>query len=503
MADPTRSPSVQSFASADSMSMPATSVPGSPFISSANTVPPEEDAPRVAAVEHDGPNAPEFVEPDAPETIQAHRFYLKDGNIKFKLDDGTLYNVHRYFFETHAPSFADEYLPKGGTASIKLPGVSSVDFERFLSVIYPSKLGNCDIHTVDEWTSVLRLATKWTIASLHDLAIEEIWPKASPFDKVVIAREFALGQEWLVPAFVDICSRPNWLIREEAERLGLHTVVEVGRIREESRETPGAHFDVLAAVRASGILAPSEAVEVKRNCQTPPTTSTTSLTTNEVSPTTSAFVGSDPRSPAFSTSSSAASSSPPVTAHSLPPEQSSVADLIEEHAYQALLSAETAEEEMASGTPLNRALFALHLARRMANETTPAARWHRQWRQARVNETVRKTIAGEEPPPTGYGKMMLSGLDDERNLRLVHKRLAYLLCAKMAAEDTSFPDPVPGSELDVLDARSTGSSWIQHALELGLRREGWGAAGWGDRCLRVAIPRKGEIIPNYATKMAL
>ncbi|KAL1671607.1 hypothetical protein EV122DRAFT_284769 [Schizophyllum commune] len=134
----------------------------------------------------------------------------------------------------------------------------------------------------------------------------------------------------------------------------------------------------------------------------------------------------------------------------------------------------------------------------MANETTPAAQRHRQWRQARVNETVRKSIAGEEPPPTGYGEMMLSGLDHERNLRLVHKRLAYLLCAKMAAEDSSFPDPVPGSELDVLDARSTGSDWIQHALELGLRREGWGAAGWGGHCLRVAIPRKGEIIPNYA-----
>lgn len=404
-----------------------------------------------------------------------------------QLDDGTPYNVHRYFFETHAPSFADEYLIKGGTASIKLPGVSSVDFERFLSITYPTcvffsfsnplhsqshhrKLGRCDIHTVDEWTSVLRLATKWSIASLRELAIEEIGPKASPFDKVVIAREFALGQEWLVPAFVDICSRPKWLTPEEAGRLGLHTVVEVGRIREESRETPEAHFDVLAAVRASGILAPSEAFEVKSNCQTPPTTSTTSLTTNEVSPATSAFVGSDPRPPAFSTSSSATSSSPPVTAHSLLPELSSVADLIEEHTYQGLLSAETAEEQMASATPLNRALFALHLARRMANETTPAAQRHRQWRQARVNETVRKSIAGEEPSPTGYGEMMLSGLDHERNLRLVHKRLAYLLCAKMAAEDSSFPNPVPGSELGVLNARSTGSDWIQHALELGLRR---------------------------------
>ena len=189
-----------------------------------------------------------------------------------QLDDGTLYNVHRYFFETHAPSFADEYLPKGGTASIKLPGVSSVDFERFLSIVYPTcvffsfsyplhpqshyrKLGRCDIHTVDEWTSVLRLATKWSIGSLRDLAIEEIEPKASPFDKVCVAREFDQGQNWLVPAFVDICSRSESLTRAEAERLGLPTVVEVSRIREEVKAS-GTALAVLAAVRANEVLIP-------------------------------------------------------------------------------------------------------------------------------------------------------------------------------------------------------------------------------------------------------
>lgn len=183
-----------------------------------------------------------------------------------------MYNVHRYFFETYAPKFADEYLRNGGNEPIELPDVSCIDFERFLSIIYPTcvlcsspypsrpqsryrKLGRCDIHTVDEWTSVLRLATKWSIGSLRDLAIEEIEPKASPFDKVCVAREFDQGQNWLVPAFVDICSRSESLTRAEAEQLGLPTVVEVSRIREEVKAS-GTALAVLAAVRANEVLIP-------------------------------------------------------------------------------------------------------------------------------------------------------------------------------------------------------------------------------------------------------
>ncbi|KAI4524617.1 hypothetical protein K525DRAFT_193578, partial [Schizophyllum commune Loenen D] len=167
----------------------------------------------------------------------AHRFYLKDGNIKFELNDGSLYNVHRYFFDTHAPKFADEHLrdlpPSDDSTIIKLPNVSYVDFERFLSIIYPTSLGKCDISIVPEWISVLRLATRWGVASLRDLAIQELESKASdPLDKIAIAREFGLGPAWLAPAFAEICTRPERLTRAEAELLGLHSVLEVGWIRE-------------------------------------------------------------------------------------------------------------------------------------------------------------------------------------------------------------------------------------------------------------------------------
>ncbi|KAL1700673.1 hypothetical protein EV121DRAFT_182793, partial [Schizophyllum commune] len=168
-------------------------------------------------------------------------YYLTDGNLKLQVHDGTIYNVHRYFFDAYSSRFAEEYLSEVDLVdeedhAIKLSDVSRQDFDRFLSLIYPScvSLDVRDIHTADEWLSVLRLATRWSFGDLRALAIRELEPIASAVDKVVIARE--LGKpEWLLPALVDVCMAPQWLNLEDAERLGIRTVVEVGRIREEMR----------------------------------------------------------------------------------------------------------------------------------------------------------------------------------------------------------------------------------------------------------------------------
>ncbi|KAI4520783.1 hypothetical protein K525DRAFT_202875, partial [Schizophyllum commune Loenen D] len=163
-------------------------------------------------------------------------YYLTDGNLKLQLDDGTIYNVHRYFFDAYSSRFAEEHLSEIDLVDeedlvIKLSDVSRQDFDRFLSLIYPSAIGVRDIHTADEWLSVLRLANRWSFGDLRALSLRELEPFASAVDKVVIARE--LGKpEWLVPALVDVCMAPEWLNLEDAERLGMPTVVEVGRIRE-------------------------------------------------------------------------------------------------------------------------------------------------------------------------------------------------------------------------------------------------------------------------------
>ncbi|KAI4524605.1 hypothetical protein K525DRAFT_266865 [Schizophyllum commune Loenen D] len=144
-------------------------------------------------------------------SANSSRFYLSDGNIKFKLDDGSEYNVHRSFFEIHSPKFAAEYLCNPHAEVVRLAEVSSVDFECFLSLIYPTAIGEYDIHTVAEWTSVLRLATKWAFDRLRALAMREIEPLADAVDKIVLAREFDLGDVWIIPALKELCAAPDWL----------------------------------------------------------------------------------------------------------------------------------------------------------------------------------------------------------------------------------------------------------------------------------------------------
>ena len=86
----------------------------------------------------------------------------------------------------------------------------------FISLIRLSEIGGCDIRSVDEWTSVLRIATRLSIPPLCARAICEIESTATPIDKAAIAREFNLGDSWLLPAFTAICEADKWLNYEDA-----------------------------------------------------------------------------------------------------------------------------------------------------------------------------------------------------------------------------------------------------------------------------------------------
>ncbi|KAL1712973.1 hypothetical protein EV715DRAFT_212633 [Schizophyllum commune] len=348
-----RSPSVQSFASADTVSIAFTSTPGSPTMSSAS----DEAATRAT---HEAPVVP----------AQAHRFYLDDGNMKLKLEDGTFYNVHRHFFERHAPRFAELYLRGEQPDILEIHDVSSIDFQRFLSIIYPSELGISDIRTVEEWTSVLRLASMWSVPSLRQVAIREIEPNVTPVDKIVLAREFGLGETWLLPAFVALCRSSEPLEYEHAERLGLRSVLEIVRINREM-SCSGESYDVEAAVRASGVfLLPGTDVMDPLVAVSEP-----SIRSPSLSPSFTPVVDHGPRLPLIDT-------------REITSRHTGQLDTNDDLSYMALLASERAEEEaLKSSTHSSRyfsydyALVLLRIAYRLISETSIAAVRHRRWRE--------------------------------------------------------------------------------------------------------------------------
>ncbi|KDQ56431.1 hypothetical protein JAAARDRAFT_100772, partial [Jaapia argillacea MUCL 33604] len=61
-------------------------------------------------------------------------------------------------------------------------------------------------------------------------SIEQLSEVASPVDKVVLGRQYAVTQ-WLVPAFTDLAKRDTPLNLGEGQRLGMEDVILLGEMR--------------------------------------------------------------------------------------------------------------------------------------------------------------------------------------------------------------------------------------------------------------------------------
>jgi hypothetical protein len=102
--------------------------------------------------------------------------------------------------------------------------------------IVRSDFGEHKIRTVDEWTSVLHLATRWEFDSIRTLAIQKLEGLTiSAVDKVVLARQFNITSPWTLAAYTDLCQRPETLTFLEARALGLETAMRIYQLRETLR----------------------------------------------------------------------------------------------------------------------------------------------------------------------------------------------------------------------------------------------------------------------------
>ncbi|KAL1700692.1 hypothetical protein EV121DRAFT_213646 [Schizophyllum commune] len=322
---------------------------------------------------------------DSTQKRKSPRFYLEDGNLELELDDGTLYQIHRYFFKKYAPAFVELYLDGATEKPVRVPKVASLDLDRYFEP------GKCDICSVEEWTSILRLATAWSVPSLRQLAIREIEPKATPVDKIVIAREFDLGETWLLPAYTAICSAPHWLDYEDAQRLDMRTVVELACIREGSRAA--GTLDVEMAVGASNVLFPNgdpfsraddTASSSAASLRTSPSPSPSPDLSAHETATATPSLASGPIPLRDSTLPALQGQRIPTPDEPQPLSPLQPLGLVELLALLTLQNAELAEEAKAWDSPLDRVQFALRLETRIATETSLVALYHRAWRQRRV-----------------------------------------------------------------------------------------------------------------------
>jgi hypothetical protein len=103
-----------------------------------------------------------------------------------------------------------------------------------MAEILVSDFGLHTLTTLDEWTSVLHLASKWGFESVRSLALRELLALASPVDKIVLGRKYGL-ECWLNPAFVAVCARAEPLSVAEAKRMDNEDVARINLAREQAR----------------------------------------------------------------------------------------------------------------------------------------------------------------------------------------------------------------------------------------------------------------------------
>ncbi|KAI9064781.1 hypothetical protein FKP32DRAFT_1675319 [Trametes sanguinea] len=201
--------------------------------------------PPLSSRHHVPPSSP--TEGEVPPFPVPHAdYYFEDGNLVV-LVENTLFRLFRSTFVRHSAVFKDLFsLPTGHSGApvegndddnpLHFSGISAVDFERLLWVLYPSSYSSHKAKTLDEWRSILGLATRWEFNDVRELAIRELQNlDMPPVDRICLGQEFEIDGHWALSAYTALCERSEPLSLDEAARLGLDVSIRIARLREQLR----------------------------------------------------------------------------------------------------------------------------------------------------------------------------------------------------------------------------------------------------------------------------
>jgi len=194
-------------------------------------------------------------------TIKHDDTYYLDVVI-FQVED-TLFRVPKYFFVNHSDIFATTFslpqtaeTPEGSSDAnpFKLEGVTKEEFTCFLKVAYPLKQlpqNPQSLYTIssEEWQSALKLATLWRFHSLRQLALSKLSTmKTDPVSRIMMGRNFRVAK-WLSMGYTALARREEPPSVQEANILGVETIVFIFHVREASNNSNRSNFDFAPTIR--------------------------------------------------------------------------------------------------------------------------------------------------------------------------------------------------------------------------------------------------------------
>ena len=90
--------------------------------------------------------------------------------------------------------------------------------------------------TVEEWTSILKLAHNWDFIGVKELALRELEQLViPPLQKIVIYHSYGIDRRLLQAAYTAFAIRDEPITIEEGQELGLETALQLARAREFAR----------------------------------------------------------------------------------------------------------------------------------------------------------------------------------------------------------------------------------------------------------------------------
>ncbi|TFK61055.1 hypothetical protein BDN72DRAFT_828546 [Pluteus cervinus] len=178
------------------------------------------------------------MQPDIPADQQHHRFFFAEEFITLKVD--TIYfKLPTFILKKHSKKLQQVIDQAQGVGldssfALLLKGISAVDLERFLGLLFPTEYGQYDATSFDEWASILKVSHLWEFKAIFKLALQKIKPLSASVDKVVLGKAYNIP-EWATEGRVQLCRRDEPITLEEAIRMGMEEVVNISKTRHHIR----------------------------------------------------------------------------------------------------------------------------------------------------------------------------------------------------------------------------------------------------------------------------
>ncbi|CAE6424814.1 unnamed protein product [Rhizoctonia solani] len=227
----------------------------------------------------DSPN--EIRNTSTPRTLIRHpNFFFDNVLVAIQIED-TLFNVHKYQL-AKSVVFSDMFKmpkPKGHESEegssperpIVIGGVAASDFAALLTVLYASHFStNQPTPEAALVIPAFRLANMFDFSDLCAYLLPLAEKNLDDADKIMFAREFDI-KEWLAPAHIRLCKRDAVLSTEEANKLGVNSVLLIWRMREQHRNrsstmTKGTYY----CTNCSGMALNNYSSSTCGNCNATP-----------------------------------------------------------------------------------------------------------------------------------------------------------------------------------------------------------------------------------------